>query len=295
MKGVYEMLKNVVVPESPSWKNSLKFPETSEMLQNIAENRCKSIVQNTKEYQNRLKKLKIRYIFNSNQGESEGTQTMESTEQALNRKENEHVVAEEQVSRNLLAALKHLENRNSEDENKGLLDVEECIQDTHIVVMKNLIDRKKCGEFSTELKRAADNLHFYPKFETEEEIYKEIQTVVDRYNATIDYIKNCSGLDHIERISMFFRCAAWILYNFVNVHPFADGNGRMCCLLASHCLHLVFPFPCPIYNIYAPTKRVDYIDAIKKARKFDGNELGDLVALIIESGWWTTRYLNGSD
>ena len=94
---------------------------------------------------------------------------------------------------------------------------------------------------------------------------------------------------------MYFRCAAWILYNFVNVHPFADGNGRMCRLLASHCLYLVFSFPCPIYNIYAPTKRDDYIDAIKKARKFDGKELGDLVALIIESGWWTARYLNGCD
>ena len=220
---------------------------------------------------------------------------MELTEQAINRRENERILIEEQVSKNLLAALDHLENRNSEDEDKGLLDVEECIQDTHTILMKNLIDKEKCGEFSTAWKMAADDRHFYPKFDSKEEIFNEIQTIIDRYNATIDYVKNCLSLDPIERISMYFRCAAWILYNFVNLHPFANGNGRMCRLLASHCLYLVFPFPCPIYNIYAPTNRNDYLNAIKKARKFDGKELGDLVALIIESGWWTARYLNRSD
>ena len=270
LKGVYEMLNNVVVPDSPPWKDNSEFPKTSEMLQDIAENKSSSTAQNTKEYKNRLENLKLRYILNSNHGEGEGTQTMETTEQAINKKENERILSEEQVSRNLLAALDHLEIRNSEDENKGLLDVEECIQDTHKILMKNLIDKEKCGEFSTGLKMASDDRHFYPKFETKEKIYDKIQTVVDRYNATIDYMNSCPDLDSVRRISMYFRCAAWILYNFVNVHPFADGNGRMCRLLASHCLYLVFPFPCPIYNIYAPTKRDDYIDAIKKAREFDG-------------------------
>ena len=71
MKGVYEMLNDVVVPESPPWKNNSEFPETSEMLQDIAANRSNSTAQNTKDYQNRLKKLKIRYILNSNNGEGE--------------------------------------------------------------------------------------------------------------------------------------------------------------------------------------------------------------------------------
>lgn len=30
-----------------------------------------------------------------------------------------------------------------------------------------------------------------------------------------------------------FRAAAWIQWAFVRIHPFADGNGRMCRLLSS--------------------------------------------------------------
>ena len=34
-KGVYEMLKTCIVPETSSWKNNLKFPSTNEMLEDI--------------------------------------------------------------------------------------------------------------------------------------------------------------------------------------------------------------------------------------------------------------------
>ena len=242
-----------------------------------------------------MKDLKIKYILNSNQGEDEGTQTLNSTKIAVNKNTSDNLSSEEQVSKNLYNAIQHLEKRNI-GEDKGLLDVEECIQDTHKILMKNLLASEKCGEFSTDNRITVNEnkVHYYPFFDTKDDAYDEVQRKVDQYNATIEYIKQ-SKLDSTKRNSMYIRCAAWILYHFVSLHPFSDGNGRMCRLLASHCLSLVFPFPCPIYNIYAPTTRDDFIHAIEQASQsndaFQTDNLGELIALIIESGWNTVKYL----
>ncbi|KAB7494273.1 hypothetical protein Anas_11781 [Armadillidium nasatum] len=55
----------------------------------------------------------------------------------------------------------------------------------------------------------------------------------------------------------------------------------MCRLLGAHCLYLVCPFPCPIYNIHAPTSREDYLNAVIAADRSE-EELGSLIALLIE-------------
>ena len=292
LKGVYEMLEKIDTPDIPTWrKDKVKFPPTSEMLKNIACHQNKG-AETTEKYKKMLNELKLKFVLNSNHGENEGTQTMESTETAINKREEDKFSLEEQVSKNLLEALNYLEKRNL-DQDKGMLDVEECIQDAHKILMKNLLKSKQCGEFSTERRMAVDG-HVYRTFATKEEAYDEVLRVMDQYNETVDYIKS-SDLDHLQKCSMYIRSAAWILYNFVDLHPFSDGNGRMCRLLACHCLYLVFPFPCPIYNICAPTTRDDYIKAIKKARSHNGENLGDLVALIIESGWHTAEYLKKTE
>ena len=294
-KGVYTMIEKVKVPDNPPWKTNLeKSPSTKQMLHDINE-RLSHYKPNTQEYKKKLQKLKIRYVLNSNQGEDEGTQTLDSTEIAVNKNISDISSNKQQVSKNLYNAIQHLEKRNV-GKDKGLLDVEECIQDTHKILMKNLLASEKCGEFSTDNRMTVNDkkIHYYPFFDTKENAYDEVQRKLDQYNATIEYIKQ-SELDSITRNSMYIRCAAWILYHFVSLHPFSDGNGRMCRLLASHCLYLVFPFPCPIYNIYAPTTKDDFIHAIEQASQsndaFQTDNLGELIALIIESGWNAVNYL----
>ena len=290
LKGVYEMLEKVNVPETPPWRKNNESPSISQMLKGIVDG-ISDHNPNTQQYETNLLELKIRYVLSSNQGEDEGTKTLESTKIALNKNKSEAFSLQEQVSLNLYNAIQHLEERNLGND-RGLLDVEECIQDTHKILMENLLEPEKCGKFSTDLRRAGD--HYFPVFNTENHAYDEVSKVIDQYNTTIEYIKQ-SDLDPIKQNSMYIRCAAWILYHFVSLHPFADGNGRMCRLLASHCLYLVFPFPCPIYNIYAPTDRKDYLDAINRARKTNDKDLGELIALIIESGWHTSKFLQTSE
>ncbi|RXG57821.1 hypothetical protein Avbf_18844, partial [Armadillidium vulgare] len=106
--------------------------------------------------------------------------------------------------------------------------------------------------FSTS-RRFAGESHEYPRFSSEEDAYQRVLIIVDHYNDTVNFIKNRDFLDISRKYSLYFICAAWILHKFVSLHPFADGNGRMGRLLASYCLYLVCPFPCPIFNIHNPT------------------------------------------
>ena len=203
-KGVYNMIEKIKVPDHSSRKTNMQSPSTKQMLKDIDDRlcHCKPNSQN-KEYQKKLKDLKIKYILNSNQGEDEGTQTLDSTELAIKKNISDILSSEEQVSKNLNDAIQHFEERNT-GEDKGLLDVEECIQDTHKILMKNLLASEKCGEFSTEERFTTNDtkIHYYPKFDTKEDAYDEVQRKVDQYNATIEYIKQ-SKLDSTKRNSMY--------------------------------------------------------------------------------------------
>ena len=47
--------------------------------------------------------------------------------------------------------------------------------------------------------------------------------------------------------------ASWALFTFVDIHPFNNGNGRLCRLVANHIMSLVAPFPvsCVLENLSA--------------------------------------------
>ncbi|XP_018007953.1 uncharacterized protein LOC108665688 [Hyalella azteca] len=292
-RGVYNFLSQLDIPENPLWRGDSNAPSISDMLQEIVLLRTTMRPSDSLEYHEKLYYLKLKFILTANLGEDEGTLDMASTKNAIN-KTCSNFTREEQVTRNLLDAINHLEAINQDGESKGLLDVEECIQDTHEILMNKLLSSNKLGEFSTEDRFAHYNgkIHYYPRFYSTDDAYKHILQMVDTYNSTVEYIKK-SSLEPKLEISLYFRCAAWLLYNFVALHPFSDGNGRMCRLLASHCLYLVCPFPCPIYNVFAPTTRNDYLESVIKAQESGGRNLGPIVALLVESGWYTYRELLG--
>ena len=71
-------------------------------------------------------------------------------------------------------------------------------------------------------------------------------TMLDEY---ADYVDNLCQTHSTEHTTQVFMLAAWLLFKFVNIHPFMDGNGRMCRLLANRVLAVIFPFPVPIFAI----------------------------------------------
>lgn len=193
---------------------------------------------------------------------------------------------------NLVCAWNHLKRLSAEaqkedPETLGLLDVEECIKKVHRILLDSIRSPKtgtEPGHFSTAERYTVwnDKRHDYPKFETEKEAERQVQDKIDKYNALVHAIIQEVG-DPVERVTCFFKCAAWVLFQVISLHPFADGNGRICRLLCSYCLAVITPFPTPIYDVYASSTKDDYIDALVKARAREPSHPVELAALIVES------------
>jgi hypothetical protein len=219
---------------------------------------------------------------------------------------------------NLLRGYRHLKNELKQIPKEersgylGIIDVEVCIKKCHEILMKDVMDKNSTapGKFSV-LPRTAEfkgKLYHYPCYKTEDIADEAIQAIVLQYNMMIDEISN----DKSERnkLENSFKCASVLLFGFLMLHPFADGNGRLARLLCSHCLNVFSPFPTAIYNVFSPSTRDDYIIALVNARKNlelssdqiefptdAGREAllileqkpADLCSLIIESSWFTWR------
>ena len=186
----------------------------------------------------------------------------------------------------------------------------------HVHQLLSIIKEQSSAGFCSKISNASScaltaefkgKLHHYPCYKTEDIADEAIQAIVLHYNMMIDDISK----DKLEKnkLENSFKCASVLLFGFLTLHPFADGNGRLARLLCSHCLNMFSPFPTAIYNMFSPSTRDDYItaivnarknlelssdkslhDAIKEAMLILEQKPADLCSLIIESNWFTWRH-----
>ncbi|XP_052813499.1 uncharacterized protein LOC128240735 [Mya arenaria] len=193
----------------------------------------------------------------------------------------------------------------------GLLQ-KELLTELHKVLMDGVMDEHSTspGHFSTKRRvtkyHGAD--HEYPHFHTESIAEQTVEHLINEYNGMLIEIKKAKIYDE-KCLEMLFKCATSFLFTFLQLHPFADGNGRLARLLGSYSLLTFSPFMTPIYNVFSKSSENDYIDALVEARRnleshppIDDMNSGvkvvntllqqeprDLFAMLVESNWTMWR------
>ena len=210
--------------------------------------------------------------------------------------------------------------RHSETEQDPILELS-ILKETHKILMNGLLDGKTApGQLSNCDREGSFKgcVFKYPTFEKEGVASAVLTALIDDYNSSVYRSKDKIANNTLTKpaLQRIFQSAAKFLFIFLQLHPFADGNGRLGRLLCSHFLKLVCPFPSSIYNVYSPTDKSDYVKVLVNARegislekvleakqgrlgtREEGLELygkllnhdeSELASLIIESNWFSWR------
>lgn len=209
--------------------------------------------------------MEVNFIVHTNRGEDEGTKDLSQTRKILNQSSScsssssTRYCQIEKVTYNLYAGLLHLRLIATEGGSgtEGLLEPQSCLMELHAIVMEGLLTTKKCGRCSS-LDRYTINplnghVHMYPKLETGDG-ERTLQLILDRYNDAI--MRSLKINDNYARTEQVFKCAAFLLQSVLDLHPYADGNGRVARLLCNYVLRTITPFDTPIVGtcMYAVSK-----------------------------------------
>ena len=204
---------------------------------------------------------------------------------------------DEKIKKNLFkTALLYSKELFKDSSGTGIISVDEiCV--IHRKLMRGL--RADCGNFrKTEAYAVTprDDEKYY--YTNHSEIEKKLFTVIDHHNTHMEQLD--SSLSMYDKLVTLVKCAAWLLFNFVDIHPFGDGNGRMCRLLAAYTMMVMTPFPVHVYYVNpeegsSMPSRDDYMSAIVSCRQHPKKEPSMIAALLVDGlyyGW--INYLDNS-
>ena len=129
-----------------------------------------------------------------------------------------------------------------------------------------------------------------------QQLYEKQMRWFEVFNAkyTDEALKDCQTLQ--DALWLLARIAAYSLFQFVCLHPFCDGNGRMCRLIASAIMSAIVPFPTGLACEQVPgvmTHKV-YVDAIVDCRQRGNQEPVELATLIVEGAYYCSRIMKES-
>ena len=108
-------------------------------------------------------------------------------------------------------------------------------------------------------------------------LYKKVREMVKSIN-----LDDSIGTVYLDLANV----AAYSLFEFVDLHPFCDGNGRMSRLIACGIMSIIAPFPCGITIAQDSTDsklvHKTYVNAVCNVRKDPDRNTGRLGSMILE-------------
>ena len=274
------------VPNNTMLEEVVKYVEKYEGMPTVAVDFCTGPF---------ARALAVDYIHNMNVGELVGTQSEKDTKEIIENildRENDGTTTydtKKTETYNNFFALQRLHEEMKEKNKAGYLD-EDMICTIHGILLKGL--NEGCGKIrnSYAYTQWKNGPYFYPDpIKAKNRFF----AIVSQHNRHMDSIK---GMSTDKKVPHLFRCAAWLLFHFVDTHPFADGNGRMCLLLSNYVVSLVTPFPVALYHVKNKecVSRDDYIEAIVECRKDEDKQPCRLCAMLVEGAWrgWKSFFSN---
>ena len=234
--------------------------------------------------------MAVEFVYKTSVGESVGLQSMADIEaviDAYNSNDSINKVLKEEERKetiNIYRALEYVSELRDEMENTGILTVQK-ICDIHRVLMTGL--RNDAGEirkYDVFTVCKDKKIHFYPEPVIAEQI---LYACVDHHCIQISRLTKLSvdELLSLENVKLIFKRAARLLFDFVDAHPFGDGNGRTCRLLANYVTSLITPFPVTPTCGEGENMKDDYLKAIIECRDNRDKGPGAMASMLIEDTW----------
>ena len=220
----------------------------------------------------------VNFIFRSNLEEGHGLRTLDETKTFLGSilarrdfprplsLEEQETINMRNAYENLLAKIK----REELDRDYGLLETS-LLKEIHRVILQDIPLPKgftKPGKMSNKPRVTEFRGEIY-HYANPEDMESAVESLLDKYNFLFD---SCTkdGLTDFEDVYNFFKTCAWILLELLDLHPFSDGNGRLCRILCSYSLSKLNPFPTPIYSVWTDSPNDAYIEALVEGRNSPG-------------------------
>ena len=298
--------------EDPPWRGNLgkdtgeqprECPTVKQMLADIVSFQKRSTTkEDGEEVLRKIREKMIhKYIYQVNAEEEHGVGTLEKTIECikaeeelktsqLEEEERAPLTEEEQETTNVYRAYKWLEDKVGKEceQDKSLYGLIESsiVKELHKIIMDKLPlqqGQTKPGNCSEQIRYTTFNGEYY-RYQRPNDMEEELNKVLDRFNSLIDLSKSIS--DSEEKILKVFKAASWFLFEFLDLHPFSDGNGRLCRLLCSYAMSVCSPFPTPIYNIWSESSKKYYINALVDTRNSSDRHPKALTTMIIECSWY---------
>ena len=117
-------------------------------------------------------------------------------------------------------------------------------------------------------------------YQQPEDMQETVCVLLDRFNSL--FVQSNDKNPESNKLLNIFKCVAWLVFELLDLHPFSDGNGRLCRLLCSYVLSTCTPFPSPICSH-------EFQDALVAARESIARHPIRLTTLLIDSNLMTWR------